>query len=460
MPLVATNAGPRRYRLGHEYRDTGTLSDPFDEFMAWINIPSSGIRNMGGIRPLKFTQLRAPVHAYIVLVTDERSRGSATNPWDDLVDLPHGRVVYWGDAKFGSKTVDEFAGNRALKAAYDQVLDDHRALVPPILHFSKRETGVMRFNGLCVLDRLELTWFEDHGRPVRNYRARLTILDEEFVDLDWLHYRATAEGLGDLTRTGPLAWKRYQDGLIDRLRIWAPSVRSTVSQLPAPGSPDGALLDQLVTMPPFEFEAAIVALFRELEEVQHNITQTKPTGDGGFDFFGTFTFPPPLRYEIEFLGEVKRFSRSNAVDPKLVSRLVARLGRGQYGVFVSTSYFTKQAQEEVLADRYPTTLIAGGDLVRMMRELRVVRGNQISVSWLRAARGELVARPSEQRPAEMSDYPKSTVPLRRAAELGVALAESGPPSEDVAMADDQVVPVEGSDPISRRDLPRPPREPS
>ena len=33
-----------------------------------------------------------------------------------------------------------------------------------------------------------------------------------------------------------------------------------------------------------------------------------------------------------------------AVD---VSRLVARLQRGEYGIFVTTSYYTKAAQEEV-----------------------------------------------------------------------------------------------------------------
>src|SRR5215203_2180387 len=73
-----------------------------------------------------------------------------------------------------------------------RVLDSQMAVVPPILHFSKKATGTLRFNGLCILDRLELTWFEDQGRPVRNYRAHLTILDEEFVDVTWLHSRVTA----------------------------------------------------------------------------------------------------------------------------------------------------------------------------------------------------------------------------------------------------------------------------
>ena len=98
--------------------------------------------------------------------------------------------------------------------------------------------------------------------------------------------------------------------------------------------------------------------------MRHNITRTRPTGDGGFDFVGSFTLPPPIQYEIPFLGEAKRFARSTGVGPKDVSRLVARLSRGQYWIFVTTSYFTKQAQEEVLEDRYPTSLLAGADLVR------------------------------------------------------------------------------------------------
>ena len=109
---------------------------------------------MGGIRPLKFVTLDEATTAAIVLVTDERSAGSTSNPWDDLVDIPHGRIVYWGDAKFDTnRLVDDFPGNRALRDAFNQVLDGQVALVPPILHFSKRETGKLRFNGLCVLDR-------------------------------------------------------------------------------------------------------------------------------------------------------------------------------------------------------------------------------------------------------------------------------------------------------------------
>jgi len=380
---------PRRFRLGHDYRDTGSVTNPADEFLRWINVPGSGMRNMGGIRTLKFVSLGAAVPAAIILVTDERSAGTTSNPWDDLVDIPHGRIVYWGDAKFDSRrTVDDFIGNRALKQAFDNVLDSRLALVPPILHFSKQTTGILRFNGLCILDRLELTWFEDHGRPVRNYRAQLTILDEEFVDISWLHSRMSATSVAGLN-AGPRAWKRYQDGVVDRLRVWAPSIRTFAQQLPEAGSSDANLLLQLQKLTPTEFEAAVVTLFGELDEVRHNITRTRPTSDGGFDFYGSFTLPPPIQYEIPFLGEAKRYARSTAVGPKDVSRLVARLTRGQYGIFVTTSYFTKQTQEEVLEDRYPASLVAGSDLVRIMRERRITQGSDIRPSWLATVRSQV-----------------------------------------------------------------------
>lgn len=379
-----------QYQVDRYYRDTGSTTNPQDQFLRWINITGSGIRNSGGVRPLKFTSLRLPVSAYLVLVTDERSKGSVANPWEDLIDLPHGRIIYWGDAKYDEKrNLHDFVGNRALAAAFDQVLEDRGELIPPILHFSKPTRGSIRFNGLCVLDRLELTWFEDHGRAIRNYRAHLTILDEELIDLEWLHRRVSATTREQLASEGPPAWKRYQAGYVDRLKIWAPQVRERESQIPPPSTDDAKVLSQLVAQTPTQFEASVVGLFRELDEVRHDITRTQPSKDGGFDFYGTFSFPAPLRYEIPFLGEAKKFGAASAVAPRHVSRLVARLSRGQYGIFVTTSYFTRQAQEEVLSDGYPTTLIAGGDVVRMMRELRIVRGAKISEAWLKTVEAEL-----------------------------------------------------------------------
>ena len=75
---------------------------------------------------------------------------------------------------------------------------------------------------------------------------------------------------------------------------------------------------------------------------------------------GEFILPDPFKYPIKFKGEVKR--HKSGIGPKDVSRLVARLGRGEYGLFFTTSYFTSDAQKEVILDNYPVRLISGADL--------------------------------------------------------------------------------------------------
>lgn len=94
--------------------------------------------------------------------------------------------------------------------------------------------------------------------------------------------------------------------------------------------------------------------------------------------------PLPVAYEIPFRGEVKRYGRTKGVGVGEVSRLVARLRRGEYGIFVTTSYYTVQAQEEVAEDAYPVRLFSGSDLVRFLRELKLITGTQISPAWLNA----------------------------------------------------------------------------
>jgi hypothetical protein len=370
------------YLLGEEYRDTGSVKNRTDQFLRWLNLEGKGMRNSGGIRTFRLRNLKsAPVHAFIVLLTTGARINPGSNPWEDEVDLLAGEITYWGDAKWDArrKDIDSFVGNRSLRAAFDAVLLGRREIVPPVLHFSKTRSGWVRFNGLCTIEELELAWFEDKGHPVQNYRARLAVLDERAVSVDWLHRRMLATSTTDLTKDGPQAWRDYQSGVLRRIAIWAPHLRSVGSQVPAAGSADAKALAELASFAPKEFEVGVVSLFEEVRVV-HKVTQTRLSRDGGFDFFGTFLLPVPLRYQIPFRGEVKRWK--SGVGPKDVSRLVARLRRGEFGLFVTTSYFTRQAQEEVLSDAYPTKLLSGSDVVRFMKEVGAVRKGEISSAWV------------------------------------------------------------------------------
>ena len=245
--------------------------------------------------------------------------GGQLNPWDDVVDLSSAEILYWGDAKFDpKKRIDDFNGNSVLRKIYDYILDGENELVPPILHFSKPKSGQVQFNGLCVLRKLEISWFDDHGKPVRNYHAHLTILDCEEVSIDWLHHRVASSKAKTLDSHSncPDSWRHYKKGRTKPIDIWFKKIRSTEQQLPPLESEDNHVLNQLVALNHFHFERVVVSLFQQMSEITHHIAGTKAIADGGLDFHGTFKLPRPVAYEISFRGEVKRFSRSSAVDPK------------------------------------------------------------------------------------------------------------------------------------------------
>jgi len=340
----------------------------------------------GGIRPRSFLHLKdIGVPAYVILVTTHISADYA-NPWDDVIDERAGIVQYWGDAKFSdrNKLCEDFIGNKCMRRVYDEILAGSRTLVPPILHFQRPRAGKLVFTGLCALEDAELTWFEDNGRPIRNYRYQLAILDEEMVDAAWLRSRMCADSPAVANEAAPGAWKAYLAGQTKRRQIWRSQVLTKEQQLPSAGSDDEKILKQFSFLSAKDFERAVVALFREMKSVEHKITQTRYVRDGGFDFFGTFTMAMPVSYEVPFRAEVKRHIGS--IGAKDVSRLVARLSRGQYGIFVTTSFYTAQAQMEVLLDSYPIRLFSGIHLVRFLRELKLVEGTQIKHQWLDSLR--------------------------------------------------------------------------
>ncbi len=240
--------------------------------------------------------------------------------------------------------------------------------VPPILHFSKHKKGEVTFNGLCVLRDLEEAWFDDGGVRVRNYRAVLETLAIEEVSVAWLHQRRDRQP----ESAAPDVWKTYaRTGEHTRLRAYVSRLKPRVDQLPAHGSDEWRRLERLHAMDPIAFERFTVSMFSRLS-VAHRIVGTRAVADGGFDFHGSFKLPP-VGYSVNFKGECKRYrpslTGSNGVGPKDVAQLVARLQRGEHGLFVTTTYYTRACQEEVYADEYPVELISGGQLVGMAAQI-------------------------------------------------------------------------------------------
>src|SRR5690606_5637447 len=135
-----------------------------------------------------------------------------------------------------SKSLTDYRGNKNLQRVFDHILENRLTEVPPILHFSKIASGLVKFNGLCVLKNLELTWFQDKGNPVKNYRAELTILDIEEVDVEWLHDRVKCTEWELLHHKSPNAWKDYLKGNTRKLDVWSKSILDKSEQIPPCGS--------------------------------------------------------------------------------------------------------------------------------------------------------------------------------------------------------------------------------
>lgn len=366
----------RAYLIDRRYRDSTTLSE--NQFYSWLQV-----KNSGGIRPRR---AKDGSLAYLVLVSSQVSVATY-NPWDDVLDPAQGRIWYWGDAKLhDTKLRDDWSGNKYLQRVWCAVNERRFLDVPPILHFSKSKKGEVTFNGVVVLTDLRDAWMEERGVRVRNYRAQLDVLPIERVPLRWLLGRIEARAVdaGSGKEVGaPPEWQRYAaTGEHSRLIVHARLIRRKEEQLPAPGSAERRLLATLSKLDPFKFERLAVRAFQETQ-ISHEIVQTRHVRDGGFDFFGEFRLPPPLSYTIPLKGEVKRYEpEGGGVGPKELARLVARLQRGEQGVFVTTSYFTAQAQDEMYADKYPVELVAGDRFAGMLAHVGATRGGELRQEWV------------------------------------------------------------------------------
>lgn len=112
---------------------------------------------------------------------------------------------------------------------------------------------------------------------------------------------------------------------------------------------------------------------------------TRASRDGGRDATGHYAIGPAAdRVRLEFALEAKCYRPGNAVGVREVARLVSRLKHRQFGVLVTTSYLYEQAYREIREDGHPVVVLAGADLVRILKDAGF--GSVTSLhAWLTAA---------------------------------------------------------------------------
>ncbi len=343
-----------------------------------------------------------PRRPAILLRSSPWKSGHESNPWEDVYDLDHGHVRYYGDHKPSTVgPVGVTPGNRALLEAWDlhgSPNRDERSAAPPLLLFRAVpivrdgvtvNKGHLEFCGAAIIERLEMV-IQREPRQTRTFPN--LVIDLVVVDLsdqgDTLDWRWIDDRRNPALDTqlalqhAPAGWVRWvKDGRMAlsriRRRVMSSRVKTADEQRPAPGSSESALLQQIYShfddrKHQFEHLAATIAAqtFERAGAKYHRGWLTRAGGDGGMDFVGRLDAGSrEASTPLVVLGQAKCVNPSSSISPDEVARVVARLRRGWIGVFVTTGVFSKQAQVEVIDDEYPVVLIPSALLVREVLHL-------------------------------------------------------------------------------------------
>lgn len=300
--------------------------------------------------------------------------------WPDELDTETGTLTYFGDNKKPGHELHDTPrfGNPLLRDMFNATHEGQRGKVPPILVFASAKVfRDMTFMGLAVpggpalspLEDLVAVWKSTLGQRFQNYRAKLTILDVPLVSRAWL--ADIKAGLDPLVRA-PLAWSEWiRMGRYAPLRaVRAREIRTRQEQLPA-SETEASMLSRIHAFfsgNPVGFEACAVAIVRMSLAGVTTVDLTRPTRDGGRDAIGLYQIGTGASaVTVDFAIEAKCYSPDNSVGVKELSRLISRLRHRQFGVMVTTSWVHGQAYGEIKEDRHPIMIIAGADIVHILK---------------------------------------------------------------------------------------------
>jgi hypothetical protein len=401
------DASPRFLRLHATYRypkPAGQIAEgsergleSFFDVTRWPDWPA--LKGAGRAQLEKGIDAVRPVRAVdgdrrpaILIGTNPLKAGSDWTPWHDEIDPRNGFVRYYGDNKPGLGLPPESTtGNRAVLAEFslqasNQLSDRVRAA--PLLFFENvaqegRTKGYRRFRGVGLVDRVErVIQVDRHEHPFVNYRYDCTLLtmksEDNTLDWDWIAMRRDpTRSLEESLAYAPASWRhwvRLGHQALDSVRqqLLTYRILSESEQKPVPQSPEAAVLNEIFLFyagpRKYRFEA-LAERISQLALGAHGGYRmgwvTKASADRGIDFVARLdlgTDVGPMRVVVA--GQAK--CQLGGSGPAELSRLASKLERGWVGVFVTTGYFSQQAQMELQDDGYPILLVDGkhvGELI-------------------------------------------------------------------------------------------------
>ena len=323
----------------------------------------------------------------IIISSSPHKRGSAQTPWQDFFDPDNGHIRYFGDNKDPGKDPAKAPGNKALLHAF-RLAHSHdaleRVMAPPLLFFKRvahqgNAKGFPQFQGFGVIRSVDLLtqWDNKYQRSFTNYAFDFTVFnmeaEHEHFDWNWIvSRRDTSQSLEETNRLAPASWRQwllvganYMERA--RRRVSKLAITSVIDQKPGVGTETSIVLQQIYSYYAdrrHKFEALAEVIAEKVIGSSLGIYRrgwiTTSSGDGGADFVASITLGQQFSsVKLIVLGQAKCESPNVPTGGNHIARTVARLKRGWIGVYVTTSYFSANVQQEIIEDNYPIVLIHG-----------------------------------------------------------------------------------------------------
>ena len=343
--------------------------------------------------------------AFIFYSTNNK-RGSASNPWMDIIDEDRGFTLYHGDNRHPRRPALEARGNRQFMAVIEQYSDPAlRNSAPPVLVFQDQVIGGRakrhrRFSGFGVPTNVHVQAQASQQGHFANLAIELALFstdaEQGMFDWSWIDDRRdTSLTLAEANRHAPRSWQTWVRGgesSLDRVRrnVLRARVLSPSDQrdMTADDRVILATVHSHYSSTPHHFEglASLVAQ-RLLGSACSRGWVTKRSGDGGIDFVNRLVVGTGFSTaSFVVLGQAKALHPdSGTVAGRDLARIVARLQRGWLRAFVTTGTFTKQAQMELDMDGYPIVLINGQQLTQVLRKEMAATGLGLEMLFEREA---------------------------------------------------------------------------
>lgn len=364
----------------------------------------------------------------ILISSSPHSRGSEWNPWHDIFEPDLGYVRYFGDAKKpgnpalapGNKVLlEELARHTSGDAAI-------RATASPLVFFERvaiegRSYGNIKFQGFGVIEKAELVTQYNPGLGYfTNYVFSFAVLsvsdEDEEIDWQWINDRRSPEKSNSQTlEHAPVSWRQWVKSGNQRIesvrrRASLAKVESVETQRPKPGSREDKCLSEIYSFYSangrhrFELLASRVVM-SHVNSYGGGYTEgwvTRGSGDGGVDFVGKVRLGSGFAsVDVVVLGQAKCEAPDRPTNGVAIARTVARLKRGWIGAYVTTSFFSKQSQLEVIEDAYPLIKISGLTLATEALKLVESGGFRDVIGYLESLELEYPEMIRNRRPDEI-----------------------------------------------------------